>query len=198
MIFVEWRFQNRYFLFLLILPFMFQPGGSLFLTTINKTYASYLLAVVAAENILNLVARGTHEWDKFISPSDLQYQLSQSKRIPLMRVIFCIYVVFYSRLKNIFTSTMWEKRGQSTGKTTTISKHWSLAVILYFTLPCVGGAWWGTNWMNLVKWRQGSRNRSNGTDHFRVFTQLPASLVIMWFLTKFGWWWKIFLMQRSS
>nr|KAG5693479.1 hypothetical protein BaRGS_006469 [Batillaria attramentaria] len=55
-----------------------KPGGSIFMTTLNKTYLSYVLGVVGAENFLRLVSPGTHDWNKFISPQDLQYILDQS------------------------------------------------------------------------------------------------------------------------
>ena len=46
-------------------------GGSLFFTTINRTTQSWLGAIIAAENILGLLPRGTHDWNKFISPNEL-------------------------------------------------------------------------------------------------------------------------------
>ncbi|XP_028836437.1 ubiquinone biosynthesis O-methyltransferase, mitochondrial isoform X1 [Denticeps clupeoides] len=49
-----------------------QPGGSLFITTINKTNLSYVLGIVAAERVLRIVPRGTHDWDKFVSPVELE------------------------------------------------------------------------------------------------------------------------------
>ncbi|XP_014674626.1 PREDICTED: ubiquinone biosynthesis O-methyltransferase, mitochondrial-like [Priapulus caudatus] len=49
-----------------------KPGGSLFMTTLNKTWASYLLGIVAAEKLLRVVPDGTHDWEKFISPATLQ------------------------------------------------------------------------------------------------------------------------------
>ncbi|KAK7478865.1 hypothetical protein BaRGS_00029846 [Batillaria attramentaria] len=55
-----------------------KPGGSIFMTTLNKTYLSYVLGVVGAENFLRLVSPGTHDWNKFISPQDLQYILDQN------------------------------------------------------------------------------------------------------------------------
>ncbi|CAI9727009.1 Hypothetical predicted protein [Octopus vulgaris] len=58
-----------------------EPGGSLFLTTINKTVSSYLLGVLAAERLLHLVAPGTHNWNKFISPMDLQYMIERNNLV---------------------------------------------------------------------------------------------------------------------
>jgi polyprenyldihydroxybenzoate methyltransferase/3-demethylubiquinol 3-O-methyltransferase len=51
----------------------------LFITTLNKTYLSYGLAIVAAEQLLRVVPPGTHDWDKFVPPEDLQLYLEKSK-----------------------------------------------------------------------------------------------------------------------
>jgi len=48
-----------------------RSGGDLFFSTINRNPKSFLFAIVAAEYILNLLPRGTHEYDKFIKPSEL-------------------------------------------------------------------------------------------------------------------------------
>jgi polyprenyldihydroxybenzoate methyltransferase/3-demethylubiquinol 3-O-methyltransferase len=56
-----------------------QPGGSLFITTINKTQLSYALAIVAAEEVLRIVPSGTHDWDKFVSPMELERLLESSE-----------------------------------------------------------------------------------------------------------------------
>ncbi|XP_049585512.1 ubiquinone biosynthesis O-methyltransferase, mitochondrial [Syngnathus scovelli] len=55
-----------------------KPGGSLFITTINKTNLSYALAIVAAEQLMRIVPRGTHDWEKFISPVDLERRLESN------------------------------------------------------------------------------------------------------------------------
>ncbi|XP_077433118.1 ubiquinone biosynthesis O-methyltransferase, mitochondrial [Vanacampus margaritifer] len=55
-----------------------KPGGSLFITTINKTNLSYALAIVAAEQLLRIVPRGTHDWEKFISPVELERHLESN------------------------------------------------------------------------------------------------------------------------
>ena len=48
-----------------------QPGGHVFVSTINRNLKSYVLAVVGAEYVLKLLPRGTHDYAKFIKPSEL-------------------------------------------------------------------------------------------------------------------------------
>jgi len=48
-----------------------KPGGWVFFATINRNPKSYLFAVVGAEYVLNLLPRGTHDYAKFIKPSEL-------------------------------------------------------------------------------------------------------------------------------
>ncbi len=50
---------------------LLKPGGSAFFSTLNRNGKSYLYAIVGAEYILNLLPRGTHEWKRFIKPSEL-------------------------------------------------------------------------------------------------------------------------------
>lgn len=52
-----------------------KPSGVLFLSTLNRTWPSYLAAIVAAENILGWVPKGTHDWDNFLMPSELAQHL---------------------------------------------------------------------------------------------------------------------------
>lgn len=54
-----------------------KPGGSLFVTTMNKTLLSKSLAVYAAENIFRVVPVGTHDWEKFVPPEDLKSLLER-------------------------------------------------------------------------------------------------------------------------
>ena len=49
---------------------LLRPGGHLVLTTINRTVPSLFGAVLAAEYVLRLVPPGTHEWGKFVAPSE--------------------------------------------------------------------------------------------------------------------------------
>jgi 2-polyprenyl-6-hydroxyphenyl methylase/3-demethylubiquinone-9 3-methyltransferase len=48
-----------------------KPGGQLFFSTINRNPKAYLFAVIAGEHLLRMLPKGTHEYDKFIKPSEL-------------------------------------------------------------------------------------------------------------------------------
>ncbi len=48
-----------------------KPGGQVFFSTINRNPKSYVLAVIGAEYILRLLPRGTHDYAKFLKPSEL-------------------------------------------------------------------------------------------------------------------------------
>ena len=48
-----------------------RPGGWVFFSTLNRNPKSFLLGIVAAEHVLRLLARGTHEYARFIRPSEL-------------------------------------------------------------------------------------------------------------------------------
>ena len=48
-----------------------RPGGLMFAATLNRTPKSYASAIVAAEYLLRWVPRGTHDWKKFVKPSEL-------------------------------------------------------------------------------------------------------------------------------
>ncbi len=48
-----------------------KPGGQVFFSTLNRNLKAYLMAVVGAEYVLNLLPKGTHEYAKFIKPSEL-------------------------------------------------------------------------------------------------------------------------------
>ena len=50
---------------------MIKPGGHLFFSTINRTPRAWLLAVLAAEHLFNIIPAGTHNYAKFIRPSEL-------------------------------------------------------------------------------------------------------------------------------
>jgi len=48
-----------------------KPGGSVFFSTINRNPKAYLFAVIGAEYLLNMLPKGTHDYAKFIKPSEL-------------------------------------------------------------------------------------------------------------------------------
>jgi 2-polyprenyl-6-hydroxyphenyl methylase/3-demethylubiquinone-9 3-methyltransferase len=48
-----------------------KPGGQLFFSTINRNPKAYLFAVIGAEHLLRMLPKGTHDYDKFIKPSEL-------------------------------------------------------------------------------------------------------------------------------
>lgn len=48
-----------------------KPGGHVFFSTIHRNAKAYLLAVIGAEYVLNMLPRGTHDYAKFIRPSEL-------------------------------------------------------------------------------------------------------------------------------
>lgn len=48
-----------------------KPGGTVFFSTINRNPKSYLFAIIGAEYLLNLLPKGTHDYARFIKPSEL-------------------------------------------------------------------------------------------------------------------------------
>jgi len=54
---------------------LLKPGGVMFLSTINRNPKAFALAILGAEYILRMLPRGTHEYKKFIKPSEIAAQL---------------------------------------------------------------------------------------------------------------------------
>jgi 2-polyprenyl-6-hydroxyphenyl methylase/3-demethylubiquinone-9 3-methyltransferase len=50
---------------------LLRPGGALIVSTINRNLRAFLLAIVGAEYLLNLIPRGTHEYERLIRPAEL-------------------------------------------------------------------------------------------------------------------------------
>jgi len=57
---------------------MLKPGGLMAISTINRNWKSFALAIVGAEYILRWLPRGTHQWDKFVTPNELEIAIEQS------------------------------------------------------------------------------------------------------------------------
>ncbi len=65
-------------LFVELAAAMVKPGGLLFVATLNRTMKSFALAIVGAEYILRWLPRGTHQWDKFVTPNELDIAIARS------------------------------------------------------------------------------------------------------------------------
>ena len=57
---------------------MVKPGGLMIAATLNRTLKSFALAIVGAEYVLRWVPRGTHQWDKFVTPHELETAFERS------------------------------------------------------------------------------------------------------------------------
>jgi 2-polyprenyl-6-hydroxyphenyl methylase / 3-demethylubiquinone-9 3-methyltransferase len=57
---------------------MVKPGGLMVVATLNRTVKSFALAIVGAEYVLRWLPRGTHQWDKFVTPNELEIALERS------------------------------------------------------------------------------------------------------------------------
>ncbi|MCP5084244.1 MAG: bifunctional 2-polyprenyl-6-hydroxyphenol methylase/3-demethylubiquinol 3-O-methyltransferase UbiG [Alphaproteobacteria bacterium] len=52
-----------------------KPGGLMFAATLNRTLKSFGLAIIGAEYVLGWLPRGTHQWEKFVTPQELEAAL---------------------------------------------------------------------------------------------------------------------------
>ncbi len=57
---------------------MLKPGGLMFVATLNRTLKSFGLAIVGAEYVLGWLPKGTHQWEKFITPAELKGWLADN------------------------------------------------------------------------------------------------------------------------
>ena len=57
---------------------MVRPGGLMIAATINRTLKSFALAIVGAEYVLRWLPRGTHQWDKFVTPDELEIAMERA------------------------------------------------------------------------------------------------------------------------
>ena len=57
---------------------LLKKNGLMFVATLNKTLKSYMFAIIGAEYILKWLPIGTHEWEKFVKPSDLEIILKKN------------------------------------------------------------------------------------------------------------------------
>jgi 2-polyprenyl-6-hydroxyphenyl methylase/3-demethylubiquinone-9 3-methyltransferase len=57
---------------------MLKPKGLMFVATLNRTLKSFGLAIIGAEYVLGWLPKGTHQWEKFITPEELRGWLTES------------------------------------------------------------------------------------------------------------------------
>ena len=62
---------------------MVKPGGLMIAATLNRTLKSFALAIVGAEYVLRWLPRGTHRWDKFVTPNELEIALDPGRAAPV-------------------------------------------------------------------------------------------------------------------
>jgi 2-polyprenyl-6-hydroxyphenyl methylase/3-demethylubiquinone-9 3-methyltransferase len=62
-------------LFVKLTGAMVKPRGLMITATLNRTLKSFALAIVGAEYVLRWLPRGTHQWDKFVTPNELEIAL---------------------------------------------------------------------------------------------------------------------------
>jgi 2-polyprenyl-6-hydroxyphenyl methylase / 3-demethylubiquinone-9 3-methyltransferase len=75
---------------------MVAPGGLLLVATLNRTAKSFALAIVGAEYILRWLPRGTHRWEKFVTPNELEIAIEQSG-LQVVDEIGVVYNLFADR-----------------------------------------------------------------------------------------------------
>ncbi|MEM6464907.1 MAG: bifunctional 2-polyprenyl-6-hydroxyphenol methylase/3-demethylubiquinol 3-O-methyltransferase UbiG [Pseudomonadota bacterium] len=64
---------------------LLKPGGLMVCSTLNRNPKSYLFAIIGAEQVMRWLPKGTHEWDKFITPDELFDLLRQAGLTPVDR-----------------------------------------------------------------------------------------------------------------
>ena len=85
-----------------------KPGGSLFFSTINRNPKSFLFAIIGAEYLLRILPKGTHNYEMFIKPSELEYWC-RSENLSLISSIGVHYnplIKIYNLNKNIDVNYM--------------------------------------------------------------------------------------------
>ncbi|UAB89092.1 bifunctional 2-polyprenyl-6-hydroxyphenol methylase/3-demethylubiquinol 3-O-methyltransferase UbiG [Ruegeria sp. SCSIO 43209] len=75
---------------------LLKPGGLLICSTINRNPKSYAMAIIGAEVVMRWLPRGTHEWNKFITPDELFDLLRQAGLDPVDRKGFVFNPILWS------------------------------------------------------------------------------------------------------
>ena len=77
---------------------LLKPGGLLFISTLNRTPISYLKSIVLAEYVLKWIPQGTHDWNRFLKPSEIAEPIQEKG---------CFFTTFKGIDYNIFKRE-WE------------------------------------------------------------------------------------------
>lgn len=72
---------------------LLKPGGFFFCSTLNRNMAAFLCGIIGAEYVLNLIPKGTHSYDRFIKPSELNTWAEQAN-LQLLKTIGITYNPF--------------------------------------------------------------------------------------------------------
>lgn len=73
-----------------------KPGGLMVVSTLNRTWKSFALAIVGAEYVLRWLPRGTHQWEKFVTPDELAHHL-ENCRLGITEQAGVVYSPFADR-----------------------------------------------------------------------------------------------------
>jgi 2-polyprenyl-6-hydroxyphenyl methylase / 3-demethylubiquinone-9 3-methyltransferase len=73
-----------------------KPGGLMVVSTLNRNWKSFALAIVGAEYILRWLPRGTHQWEKFVTPDELAHYL-HNNRLAITEQTGVVYSPFADR-----------------------------------------------------------------------------------------------------
>ena len=64
---------------------LIKPGGTMILSTINRTMKAYMLAIIGAEYVLGWLPKGTHQYEKFLQPAEIN-QLCEHNKLKLQEM----------------------------------------------------------------------------------------------------------------
>ncbi len=75
---------------------LLKPGGLMLCSTINRNPKSYMVAIIGAEHIMRWLPKGTHEWNKFITPDELVELIKNAGLEPVDRTGFVFNPIAWS------------------------------------------------------------------------------------------------------
>ena len=82
--------------FLTACRILLKPGGLMLCSTINRNAKSYMMAIIGAEHVMRWLPKGTHDWNKFITPVELYDFIAQAGLKPVDRKGFVFNPILWS------------------------------------------------------------------------------------------------------